>query len=92
MKFLMHMTEEEVKSIMSEAVRKEVEPLKKELAYLTEQRDQEFLKIEAVALKLQVTDRTVRNWVRAKKLQCYWLGDRQFFLMKDIIARMQTNL
>jgi hypothetical protein len=91
MKFLMHMTEEEVKSIMSEAVRKEVEPLKKELAYLTEQRDQEFLKIEAVALKLQVTDRTVRNWVRAKKLQCYWLESRQFFLMKDVMAIMQTN-
>ncbi len=91
MKFVMHMTDEEMEKLVSMAVERRVAPLAQELAYLTEQRDNEFLKIEEVVAKLHVTDRTIRNWVKSKKLKCHWLGDRQFFLMKDVMAAMKSN-
>lgn len=92
MKFIMHMTDLELQALISQTIENKIAPLARELAYLTEQRDNEFLKIEEVVAKLKVTDRTIRNWVKAKKLKCHWLGDRQFFLMKDVLAAMKTNI
>ncbi len=91
MKFIVQMTDGEFEALISQTLENKIEPLARELAYLTEQRDNEFLKIEEVVAKLHVTDRTIRNWVKAKKLKCHWLGDRQFFLMKDVVAAMKTN-
>lgn len=91
MKYLMHMSDEDLEKLIEEVFGRRIDAVEKGMAYLTEQRDNEFLKMADVVKILQVTDRTIRTWVKAKKLKCHWIGDRQFFRMKDIVDAMQTN-
>lgn len=91
MEYLIDMTIDQFEKRVDEVVAKRMGQIEKALAYLTELRDSEFLKMEDVCKILHVTDRTIRNWVKKKKLKCHWIGDRQFFLMKDIHAAMTTN-
>lgn len=91
MKYIIHMSEEELVKLLENVIDKRIASVEKSLCYLTELRDNEFLKITDVCKILQVTDRTIRNWVKKKKLRCHWIGDRQFFMMKDIITAMQAN-
>ena len=92
MKYIMHMTAEELESLLENVVRKQMEPMEKLLDRFSQQQDDELLKMTDVTAKLKVTDRTIRNWVKAKKLRCYWIGGRQFFRMKDIRESMQSNV
>lgn len=85
------MSDSEIEQLIEGVLDRRIAALEKALAYLTEQRDNELLKIADVVKILQVTDRTIRTWVKEKKLRCHWLGDRQFFKMKDILAAMKTN-
>ena len=85
------MSDEEIVALMEEVVARRIMTVEKSLEYLTDQRDNELLKMSDVVKILQVTDRTIRSWVKAKKLKCYWLSDRQFFRMKDILAAMKSN-
>ena len=91
MKYIVHMSEDEFHQMFDAALERRIRPLEEKLAYLTEQRDCEFLKIDVVSSKLSVSSKTVRNWVRNKKLKCHWIGDRQFFLMRDVMAAMRSN-
>jgi excisionase family DNA binding protein len=91
MKYVAHMSDDDLEKLMDNVFGKRIANMEKWLAYLTEKRDNEFLKVEDVCKILHVTDRTIRNWVKKKKLRCHWIGDRQFFLMKDIHAAMTTN-
>lgn len=91
MKYLMHLSEEDMKKLMEEVISERIASVEKSLSYLTEYRDNEFLKMTEVTKILHVTDRTIRTWVKAKKLRCHWIGDRQFFRMKDIVDAMTTN-
>lgn len=87
----MHLDLEEFEQLIDRVVDKRIANVEKALAYLTEIRDNEFLKMADVCKILHVTDRTIRNWVNKKKLRCHWIGDRQFFRMKDILDAMTTN-
>ncbi len=91
MRYIIHMSEEELEKLVDQVMTNRISNVEKALSYLTEQRDNEFLKMPEVCKILEVTDRTVRNWVRKNKLRCYWIGDRQFFRMKDILDAMTTN-
>ena len=87
----MHLDIDEFEKMIDSVIDKRLMKVEKSLSYLTEIRDSEFLKITDVCKVLQVTDRTIRNWVKKKKLKCHWIGDRQFFLMKDIMEAMKSN-
>jgi excisionase family DNA binding protein len=91
MRYIIHMSEEELEKLVDQVMTNRISNVEKALSYLTEQRDNEFLKMPEVCKILDVTDRTIRNWVRKNKLRCYWIGDRQFFRMKDILDAMTTN-
>lgn len=91
MKYVMHLDLEEFEKLIEGAVERRIANMEKSLAYLTDIRDNEFMKMPEVCKKLQVTDRTIRNWVKKKKLRCFWIGDRQLFRMKDIVDAMTTN-
>ena len=87
----MHLDIDEFEKMIDSVIDQRLMKVEKSLSYLTEIRDSEFLKITDVCKVLQVTDRTIRNWVKKKKLKCHWIGDRQFFLMKDIMEAMKSN-
>ena len=92
MKYAMHLTAEELAELVRQAFGDRLEQIERSLLYLTDKKDHDFLKIDEVAAKLDVTTRTIHNWVKSKKLKCYWLGDRQFFLLKDVISAMKSNM
>ena len=89
--YVMHLKIDELQELIDNSVSKRLEPLEKAINYLIERCDDEILKIGDVCSKLQVTERTIHNWVKAKKIKCYWIGDRQFFKMKDIVTCMKSN-
>ena len=82
---------DEFEKLLDSVMDRRLTKVEKALAYLTEIRDSEFLKMSDVCKILHVTDRTIRNWVKKNKLKCHWIGNRQFFRMKDILEAMKTN-
>ena len=91
MKYILHLTEEELKNIIDESIREYTMQIKKAIDALTEQRDNELLKIDDAMKILKVSRKTINNWIDSKKLKCHWLGGRLYFKMKDITESLNSN-
>ena len=91
MKYVVHLTEEELRTLIDESVEKHTLQIKKAIDALAEQRDNELLKIEDAMKILKVSRKTVNNWMKEKKLRCHWLGGKLYFKMKDITESLNSN-
>lgn len=86
------MTEQELIELIEISITARLKSIDRLLEELLDQKDNTMLKAKELAKMLQVSERTIRNWVKSKRIKCYWIGERQFFRYKDILALMQTNM
>jgi excisionase family DNA binding protein len=91
MKYVVHLTEEDLKHLISQSIAGHFERLERILDSMAEARDNELLKIEEVMRLLKVSKKTVNNWVKQKKLRCHWLGGKLYFKHNDVMDALQKN-
>lgn len=91
MKYVVHLTEEELRKLIDESVEKHTLQIKEAIDALKEQRDNELLKIDDAMAILKVSKKTINNWVKEKKLRCHWLGGKLYFKTKDIMESLNPN-
>lgn len=83
MRYLMHLSEDEFASLLNRIIE---DKFKLEGNRHPEQPPVDLMKIEQVASLFEVSERTIRNWVKQKKIKCHWIGGRQYFFRSEVLA------
>ncbi|MBS1686978.1 MAG: helix-turn-helix domain-containing protein [Bacteroidetes bacterium] len=82
MRYLMHLSVEDFHDIVDTIVNNRFQEILSALR--TSQDQKKLLKIEEVATIFRVTPRTIRTWVRKRKIRDHWMGGRQYFIHSEI--------